>query len=134
MPKSNVVRSLNELKQDELCSLLLFALSQLQDNPKFRVLSRLCFILDDSEKVTKDLKKYYVSTRLLHNSFITFPKIKDLSLVISALILYGEVNIDKIPYEEALQHIDVNQFGLDKVNTCYNELVLILNKYDFKRG
>lgn len=126
MPKSNIVKSLNELKMEDVYSLLLFALSELKDVPEYKTISELCYIVDKNSLL--NLFKYYGGMT------ITIPKVDDFKLILNTLIFYELLNVEHLSYSEALSQIDLNEVSEEELKTCLSKISIILDKFDFKRG
>lgn len=125
MPKSNIVKSLNELKTEDVYSLLLFALSEIKNIPEYQVLGELCYLLDKDNLL--NLFKYYGGMT------ITIPSVDDFKLIINALLFYELLNVEKLSYKDALSQLDLKEISEEQLKECYSKLSSVLDKYDFKR-
>lgn len=127
MPKSNIVKALDELEKTDIYSMMLFALYKLNDKEEYSTLSELSYVLN-GENLINFLTYYGGST-------IKVPTIAELKRVIEALILYNYVNIEEIEFAQALKMLDnKDDPKLKEIKETYFKLVEILKDYSFKRS
>ena len=82
--KSEITASLNNLSKEDTLSMLLFTLYKLKNEPKYSVLSELCYILD-SDNLNKFLSYFGGTT-------IKVPTARELRLLVQAMVLYQHVD------------------------------------------
>lgn len=120
----SVNKALTILKDTDMYSLSMFALYKLTNLPEYSAISELPYILD-RENMLK-LCQYFGGRT------IRIPTTEELHSLMSLLLLYQYVNIDKIPYDEAINLIGFPSKNLRQVKKTYSELCNILNSYDIK--
>jgi len=127
--KEEIKISLNKLSKQDTYSMLLFTLYQLREDPKYSILSELCYLLDRPNL-----------NRLLAycgGMTITIPTAKELRLMLQALVLYQHVYLENGDLNEGLQTIissTENDFDMDELLEAYQKCVEVAEKYDFKRS
>ena len=120
MVKSNI----QNLKQVDYYSLILFALFKLNNIPEYASLSQLAYVLDKDNLL--NFCEFFGGTT------IKVPTTKELESLIYSLLLYQYVKIDGKDYEEALELIGHESCELRQVKKRYYALCDILDKYEFK--
>lgn len=126
MPKSNIVKALDELEKTDIYSMMLFALYKLNDNEEYSTLSELSYVLN-GENLINFLTYYGGAT-------IKIPTITELKGVIEALVLYNYVNIEGFEFNQALKMLDKDAIQLKGIKEIYFKLIEILKDYNFKRS
>ena len=121
---TKIVESLNTLKKTDVYSMLLFTLYKMQDTPEYSTLCELCYILDN-DNLTKLLSYYGGMT-------IKIPQLRDLRLLVQALLLYQCVNLDGEDFGEALQTVS-GEFSQDEIKQSYLKLCDVIANYEFER-
>lgn len=124
MVETNIDKALNKLSETDVWSLMLFALWQIQEVPEYATLSELMYVLDDIESVSRFFDYYGGTT-------IKVPTKEEFKNVVNALLLYQYVNLDKIPFADALKATGVTE--TKEIKELYLKLVNILSNYDFRR-
>lgn len=119
-----IKKELSILKERDFYSLILFSLFKLRDIPEYSALSELAYVLDKDNLLK--LCEYFGGMT------IRIPTIQELESLVYTLVLYQYVNIDNIPYDEAIKLIGHKSSDLRKVKADYNDLCEILEKYEFK--
>lgn len=123
---NNIKSSLDELKVTDVYSLILFALYKMRDIPEYATLSELVYTMD-KDSLFNFLECFGGTT-------IRVPTVKELKVVVNALLLYELVNMEGIMMEEALKQITMKDFQIKDVLSVYSEISKILENYDFKRN
>ena len=126
MAASNIEKALNELDKTDVYSMILFALYKLREVPEYLTLSELSYILDN--KSLLNFLDYYGGMTL------TVPTKKDFDVVINALLLYQDVNIENIEFSKALRSIDKQENDIDEIKKAYFKLCDVLKNCEFKRN
>lgn len=119
-----IKKTLTTLKDIDIYSLSMFALYKLTDIPEYSTIAELPYILD-RENMLKFCQYFGGST-------IRIPTIEELHSLMYLLLLYQYVNIDNIPYNDAVKLIGYESKDLRQVKSNYNKLSKILEKYDIK--
>ena len=119
MIKSNI----ENLKQADFYSLLLFALYKINEVPEYSSLSQLAYVLDQTNFL--NLCEYF------GGQTIKIPTISEMESLVYSLLLYQYVKIDGIKYEEALDLIGHKSCDLRQVKKKYNALCKVLENYTF---
>lgn len=126
--KSEIKTSLNKLSKQDTFSMLLFTLYKLKDDPRYAVLSELCYILDRSN-LTRFLSFFGGMT-------IKIPTMKELRLMLQAMLLYQHVHLENGDLNEGLQTIlssSDNEFKAEEILEVYQKCVEVSEYYDFDR-
>ena len=120
MQKNN----LENLKQQDFYSLLLFSLFKMIQIPEYSSLSELAYVLDRENLL--NLCEYF------GGQTIKIPTINELESLLHSLLLYQYVKIEGMDYDRALELIGHESCELRKVKSQYQALCKILDTYDFK--
>ena len=112
---------LDNLKNSDILSFVLFTLYKLRESNEYSALSELAFILD-KENLFK-LCEYFGGLT------ITIPTVDDLETVLTALLLYKDVDIDKVDFDQAYLNL---KDGVDKIEIkkCYLKIKELLKDYE----
>ena len=117
----SIKTELNNLKNADIYSLLLFTLFQCRNTNEYSALSELAYILD--EKNLLNLLEYYGGMT------ITIPKIEDLELLLCGLSVYRSVVIDKSTVNESLVKYTNHKFKLEDIKEAYLQIVNVMTNY-----
>ena len=115
---------LNNLKSQDVYTLMLFALYKIKDVPEYSSISELAYVLDKDNLLA--LCEYFGGTT------IKIPTIDELEQLIYSLMLYQYVDIDKMNYDDAVKLIGHKSSELRQVKSIYNQIKNILKNYSFK--
>lgn len=126
MPKSNILKALEELDKQDIYSLILFTLYRLKDVSEYSVLSELVYILD--EKSFSRFLSYF------EGQTIKIPKIQDLKNIINALLFYERKSNTNLTDDEILADLNVSEKEKDTLYETINLISEIIKEYDFKRS
>lgn len=118
-----IKNNLATLKDTDIWSLILFALYKIRNIPEYSSLSELVYILDKSSVLK--LCEYYGGMTL------RIPTVDELEYLVYVLVLYQYVNVDKVPYEEAIKQIGFKSSELRRVKADYNKVCEVLSNYEF---
>lgn len=126
--KNNIKEELNNLKYEDIYSMMLFALYKLQGVPEYALTSELVYLLDRDS--LHNMLEYFGGMT------IRIPTIDELKNIINALLLYQFTNIDNMKIEDAIAELSegIPQSQLSKVIETHAKLSSILSEYDFKRN
>ena len=125
---TKITESLNNLNKKDIYSLLLFTLYQLKNDPKFSVLSEMCYLLN-SEDLLKMLNYFGGMT-------IRIPTLREMRLLVQALLIYQVVNIEcSHSYSEALATYKKpkSEFSLQEIDEAYSKLAEVVSHFEFSR-
>ena len=125
MAKSNISQALEEMSQEDIYSLLLFALFKLKDIPEYLTLSELSYILDNKNFI--NFIEYYGGMT------IKVPTRDEFKLIIDALLIYQFVNIENNPIDNAYKMLEFSKERFSEVYPTYIKLIDILAEYNFNR-
>lgn len=114
---------LNNLKETDTYSLVLFALYKLIDIPEYSALSELIYVLDKNNLL--NLCEFFGGTT------IRIPTIEELQNLVQALMLYQSVNIDKLEYDEAVESLGIESCELRDIKKSYKHICDVLENYSF---
>ena len=120
MLKSNI----DNFKQQDFYSLLLFSLYKMTNVPEYSSLSEMAYVLDKDNFL--NLCEYF------GGQTIKIPTIKEVESLVYSLLLYQYVKIDKMDYDEALALIGHESCEMRQVKSQYQALCKILDSYEFK--
>ena len=126
MPKSNILKALEELDKQDIYSLILFTLYRLKDVSEYSVLSELVYILD--EKSFSRFLSYF------EGQTIKIPRIQDLKNIINALLFYERKSNTNLTDDEILADLNVSEKEKDTLYETINLISEIIKEYDFKRS
>lgn len=118
-------KDLEQLKEKDIYSLLLFALYKLKEIPEYSTISELSYILDKDNLLT--FLTYYGGMT------IRIPTLREFKLVLSALLLYEYVHLEGIDFEKAFVKLRKEDWQLKEIRKIYEPLCKILDKYEFTR-
>ena len=114
---------LTKLKDVDIYSLILFVLFKARNVPERASLSELVYVLDKDNLLK--LCEYF------GGQTITIPTITELEELVYSLVLYQYVDIDGMPYEEAIKIIGHKRVELRTVKSNYTKLKQVLDTYRF---
>ena len=125
MPKSNIIKALEELDKKDIYSLILFTLYRLKNVSEYSILSELIYLLDN-KSFTNFLSYFEGQT-------IKVPKISDLTNIINALIFYERKINSKLADDEIFQSLGIQKNGRQEIINTLNLISSIIEEYDFKK-
>ena len=114
----------NSLSQPEVYALICESLFCLKDNPKYSTISELAFLLE-KDSFIKFIKYFGGLT-------ITIPTMEEFKETIGLLLLYQAVEIDKLPWKQALEFAG---YSPDRSRSVQRKLAILKKSIkDFKAG
>lgn len=119
-----IKKELENLKQMDFYSIMLFVLYKTIQIPEYSSLSELVYILDKDNLL--NLCEYF------GGQTIKIPTIDELESLTYSLLLFQYVNIEKMDYNEAVKLIGHESKDLREVKSMYRKVVEVLDKYEFK--
>lgn len=115
---------LDIFKDNDVYSLAMFLLYKLIDDPKYSTLSELVYILD--KKNLLELCQYFGGLT------IKIPTLEEIRSMLSLLMLYERVNIEGMPYDEAVKKSEYELSNTLKTKEIYSQICSIMKEYDIK--
>ena len=115
---------LNNLKESDIWSFILFALFKMREIPEYSAISELAYILDKTNLI--NLCEYFGGLT------ITIPTIEELEITIQSLIVYQYIEVDKLTYDEAVAKINISDANSRKLKNAFIQIKDVLNNYSLK--
>ena len=125
MKKSYLIKTLEQLEEKDIYSLLLFVLYRLKDDKKYSTLSELVYLLD------KDSLFNLLS--VFGGLTITIPKTKDMKLVVAGLLVYQLVNLEGRDLTTSIKDVKTGEYTEAELREVYLKICDVVKDYDFKR-
>ena len=119
-----IKKDLENLKQIDIYSLLLFSLYKMIPIPEYSSIAELVYILDKDNML--NLCEYF------GGQTIKIPTIKELESLVYSLLLFQYTKIDNMDYDQAIELIGHESKDLREVKANYRKLLEVLANYDFK--
>lgn len=119
----NIKTELNNLRNADIYSLLLFTLYQCRHTNEYSSLSELAYILD--EKNLLSFCEYFGGTT------IRVPTIEELELLLCGLSVFKSINIDNLSIEDSLSKYKNHKFTMDEIKTTYLQISETMANYCF---
>lgn len=120
-----IKEELNQLKETDVYSMLLFVLYKMKNIEEYSVLSEMAYVLDKQNLL--NLCEYFGGLT------IKIPTIDDLESLLNSLILYQYIEIEGMSYNDAVKKVGFDSYDLRKVKKDYLKLCNILENYSFVR-
>ena len=117
MPKSNIIKALEELDKRDIYSLILFILYRLKEIPEYSTLSELVYILDN-ENFIKLINYYGGKT-------IRIPKVDELSTILNALLVYEREQNTDLPLSDICKDIGISKREIPEILKILQQLVVL---------
>ena len=121
-----IKEELNQLKETDVYSMLLFILYKMKDIEEYSTLGELVYILDKQNLL--NLCEYFGGLT------IKIPTIDELESLLHSLMLYQYIEIDGLTYDEAIEKFGFDSFELRTIKKNYKKLSKLLENYSFLRG
>jgi hypothetical protein len=119
-----IKQELENLKQMDLYSLILFSLYKMIDIPEYSSTAELAYVLDKENLL--NLCEYF------GGQTIKIPTLQEIESLTYSLLLFQYVNIEGMNYEEAISLIGHESKDLREIKSNYEKLMKVLSKYEFK--
>lgn len=110
---------LDNLKMDDVYSLILFALFRLKDDAKYSALSELAYILDRKSLI--NLLQYYGGLT------IKIPTEEEFKNILDGLIIYQRCTLDDEEYKDVIKELNIPGYRLQAVKDVYLKLDELLH-------
>ena len=121
-----IKEELNNLKEIDVYSMLLFVLYKMKDIDEYSLLSELAYVLDKQNLL--NLCEYFGGMT------IKIPTIDELESLLNSMMIYQYVEIEGMSYDEAISKVGFDSCDLIKVKKDYLKLMKILDTYSFTKG
>ena len=109
--KSNIVDSLNKMKEEDVYSKILMLLYKLKDDEKYSTLSSLIWALDK-----ENLLNFLT---IFEGVELKVPKLKDLKLIVAALQVYQLTQFESVELEDALKDVMTSEYTYNELKDAY---------------
>jgi hypothetical protein len=119
----SIKTELNNLKNADIYSLLLFTLFQCRKSNEYSALSELAYILD--EKNLLNLCEYFGGLT------ITIPKIEELELLLCGLSVFKSIHIDGVSVEDSFVPYTNHKFTMDEIKNSYLNISDVMSNFSF---
>ena len=114
---------LNNLKNNDIYSLLLFTLFQCRQTNEYSALSELSYILDETNLL--NLLEYFGGMTL------TIPTIDELELLLCGLNVFQSVHIEGLTIEDSLLKYVGHKFKIGEIQKAYTQISDVMINYSF---
>ena len=109
--KSNIVDSLNKMREEDAYGKILMILYKLKGNEKYSTLSSLIWALDK-----ENLLNFLT---IFEGVELKVPKIKDLKLVVAGLQVYQLIVFESKTLDEAIKEVMTSELSYDEIRETY---------------
>lgn len=113
------------LREDDVYSLVMFALYKMRDNPQFLPMSELIYAMD-KENFLRLVETFGGAT-------IRIPTIDEVETTILALLIFQRVDLNGEKYTKVIEDITKKTDDIEAVTECYFDLRDVLRGYEFVR-
>lgn len=118
--------NITTLREMDIYSMALFILYRLTLVPEYSVLSELPYVLDK-----QDLFNF---CNLFGGQTIKVPTLDEVFSIMNVILLYQYVEIDGVPYDDAVAQIGFKSSELRNLKIAYGKVKEVLNGYKFNRS
>lgn len=121
----NIYSEINKFKTKDIYSLMLYILYKVSDDPQYSTLSQLSYILNKEDLLK--LCSYYGGLT------IKIPSIDELELMLNALFVFYEVDIQKQDMTKTLNGFQTTISERYKIKKAYSAIKNTLKDIDFSK-
>ena len=121
----NIYSEINKFKTKDIYSLMLYILYKISDDPQYSTLSELSYILNKEDLLK--LCSYYGGLT------IKIPSIDELELMLNALFVFYEVDIQKQDMTKTLNNFQTTISERYKIKKAYSTIKNTLKDIDFSK-
>ena len=121
----NIYSEINKFKTKDIYSLMLYILYKVSDDPQYSTLSQLSYILNKEDLLK--LCSYYGGLT------IKIPSIDELELMLNALFVFYEVDIQKQDMTKTLNNFQTTISERYKIKKAYSAIKNTLKDIDFSK-
>lgn len=118
--------NINNLKEQDIYSFLLFILYQLTGVNEYSSLSELIYVLDK--------KNFLNLCEFFGGQTITIPTIPEIENLTYAFLVYQYVNIEGLSIKDAIEKIPSADKDVSNIKATYKIICEALKNYNFDRG
>ncbi len=118
--------NIDNLKQQDIYSFLLFVLYRLTGVNEYSSLSELAYVLDK--------KNFLNLCEFFGGQTITIPTIEDIENLTYSFLIYQYVNIDGMTFRDALAKLPANVENISNIKSTYKTMCEALKDYNFNRN
>lgn len=118
--------NIDNLKQQDIYSFLLFVLYRLTGVNEYSSLSELAYVLDK--------KNFLNICEFFGGQTITIPTIEDIENLTYSFLIYQYVNIDGMAFRDALAKLPANVENISNIKSTYKTMCEALKDYNFDRN
>lgn len=121
----NIYSEVNKFKTKDIYNLMLYILYKVSDDPQYSTLSQLSYILNKEDLLK--LCSYYGGLT------IKIPSIDELELMLNALFVFYEVDIQKQDMTKTLNNFQTTISERYKIKKAYSAIKNTLKDIDFSK-
>lgn len=121
----NIYSEINKFKTKDIYSLMLYVLYKISDDPQYSTLSELSYVLNKEDLLK--LCSYYGGLT------IKIPSIDELELMLNALFVFYEVDIQKQDMTKTLNNFQTTISERYKIKKAYSTIKNTLKDIDFSK-
>ena len=121
----NIYSEINKFKTKDIYNLMLYILYKVSDDPQYSTLSQLSYILNKEDLLK--LCSYYGGLT------IKIPSIDELELMLNALFVFYEVDIQKQDMTKTLNNFQTTISERYKIKKAYSAIKNTLKDIDFSK-
>lgn len=121
----NIYSEINKFKTKDIYNLMLYILYKVSDDPQYSTLSQLSYILNKEDLLK--LCSYYGGLT------IKIPSIDELELMLNALFVFYEVDIQKQDMTKTLNNFQTTISERYKIKKAYSVIKNTLKDIDFSK-
>lgn len=114
---------LNDLKTQDIYSLMLFTLYKCKEIPEYSTLSELAYVLDESNLLN--------ICECFGGLTIKIPTIQDLENLICTLNLYKETHVNNKFIDDEIKNLDSTKYSIDEIKELYSKLLFVMEEFEF---
>ena len=118
--------NIDNLKQQDIYSFLLFVLYRLTGVNEYSSLSELAYVLDK--------KNFLNLCEFFGGQTITITTIEDIENLTYSFLIYQYVNIDGMTFRDALAKLPANVENISNIKSTYKTMCEALKDYNFNRN
>ena len=119
----SIKKYLNNLKTQDIYSLLLFTLYKCKDMPEYSTFSELAYVLDESNLLNL--------CECFGGMTLKIPTLQELEDLVYALNAYKETHIDKTPLDDVLSNLKMPECDVCNIKNIYSQLLNIMEEFKF---
>ncbi len=122
---TSTARSIREMEEKDVYSIMLFALYKLTEDTKYSTISELVYLLD-KESLLRFLSVYEGIT-------IKVPKLSELKTLLAGMEVYNRVNLGDEDFNLVIKDVKTSDMFESEIKDAYFTICDVLKGYDFRR-